>query len=193
MQAKDAEHKKSALRQSFKRRYFTKSPQHRIYVDNEDVTPLPLQPIIYEEGQEKQIGVYDMNESALRSSRSEKSVNVFFGPQNMSKFQTELHNQTLEAQSMLPKSHFTTTLNVDDDVLLIESDYNLSEASEDVYELIEEAKPDILEESKVPTQVTIVLTETPTFYILDWPSSTALKGSEEGKSFISHKFLSLHK
>lgn len=175
--AKSTGQRKSALRQSIKRRAPSKNYKYKIYLDNEDVTPLPLYFMFYEEDAEPQMDTVDTSDSEFRGSKTDRSVTIF-GVQNLSKFQTQLHHQTLGADSQFRQSYTYTTVHTDEDVYLIEPTYAESIAS---VESLEEALQDRPTETTMPAQVTVILTETSTFYICDLPSYSAVAETDEGK------------
>lgn len=173
--------RKSALRQAFKRRPLSKGYKHKIYLDDEDVTPLPLYSMMYDECAEPQMEARDTIESehpgSISKTGQDRSITIF-GVQNLSKFQTQLHHQTLATESQFQQSYLTTTAQTDEDVYLLEPTYAESEAS---VESLEEALQDRPAETTMPAQVTVILTETSTFYICDLPSYSAVVDTDEGK------------
>lgn len=173
-----SEHRKSALRQSSKRK-LPKAHQYRIILDDEDRTPLSLVPLTYDETQEKLISSSELGDAG-KSSRSEKSIAVF--GQVMSKFHTELHHQTIMAQSMFQRSYIGTR-STDDDVV-IEADIEESEPSVKTYSASIISDALLYEDKRIPSHISLTLNETPTFYILDLPSSSVDKETELGKKNI---------
>lgn len=170
--------RKSALRQSSKRK-LDKAQHYRIILEDEDRTPLPLNPPAYEETQEKQISSTELGDMmGTKSSRSDKSIALFAG-QVISKFHTELHHQTVLAQSMFQRSYIGTR-STDDDVV-IEADIEESEDSVKTYSGSIVSDLFRYEDKRIPTHITLTLNETSTFYILDLPSSSVDKETDLGE------------
>lgn len=71
------ERRKSALKQPSKR---GQKEHFRIILDDEDRTPLPINPPVHEEGQENLISSSELGDiGGTRSIRSEKSIAFFAG------------------------------------------------------------------------------------------------------------------
>lgn len=173
-----ASERKSALRQPSKRKLVLRPPHYQIIFQDEDLTPQPLNPIGGDDTLEKQVTLSDLGagETGVKTSMSARSLSIFAG-QNLSRFHTELHNQTVGAQSYFQHSKITTA---GDEDLILGDDVEDSEGSTKTYSGSVVSDLFRYEDKKIPTHITLTLAETPTFYILDLSSSTVEKDTEEG-------------
>lgn len=175
-----ADRRKSALKSPRKSKNYQQNrqpPRYRLFYEDEDVTPLPLNPYILEDSSEKQLSVYELSDSGLVQNRStDKEVNIFGAQQHLSQLASQIYNQSITDTSGFMQSHITG--NFDDFSI---DEYAVSEASGRTVQSFASTESQ-QQKWKPPTHVRLFLVETETFFILDLPSSTAVKDTEEGKS-----------
>lgn len=171
--------RKSVLRASPKKNKSNQQtrqpPRCRLFYQDEDVTPLPLNPYIFEDVSEKQLSVYDLSDTGLGQTRSEKEVNIFGQQQHLSQFASQIYNQSITDTSGFMQSHITGYF---DDVSI--DDYATSEFSVRTVQSLASTESQLQPKSRAPTHVSLSLVETETFFILELPSSTAIKDTDEG-------------
>ncbi|CAG9829255.1 unnamed protein product [Diabrotica balteata] len=178
----------SQLQQRFKKRSFTGSRRPilvttrrrttqdlSILHEGKDVTPKPLNPEVYSEGKERQISVYEIGERYSEYKISESVSLAITRSQSTVRFKHELDKQ-----------HHQSSIQYKGSVPFDASDYYLGifvipESHSDIRStstIEEEIKPIIMK--PMPTTISLILKETPTFFVLDLPSCTAIKDTEEG-------------
>lgn len=172
-----SDRRKSALRSSPRKNKsfqpFRQPPRLRLYLQGEDVTPQPLNPYVFEEASEKQLSVFELSDSGLAQTRSDKEVNIF-GQQHLSQLVSQIYNQSITDTSGFMQSHITCNF---DDISI--DDYATSDYSaRTVQSLASSESRD--NKYRLPTHLSLSLVETETFFILDLPSSTAIKDTDEG-------------
>ncbi|XP_023025428.1 dynein axonemal intermediate chain 4 isoform X2 [Leptinotarsa decemlineata] len=155
-------------------------PNVSIFHDGIDVTPKRLNPEIFTGGRERQISVYDISVDRTERSDGKTSRNTslnLFKSQSTVRFKQELE-QHYTTNSTQYKGSITYGANYFDVFLLenIEDDQSL--VSSDATGLSEEEI--ITDMKKLPTHISLILRETNTFFLLDLPSCTSLKDTEEG-------------
>lgn len=152
--------------------------RYRLYHEDEDVTPNPLNPLVLEDTSERQLSVYELSDSVLLQTRSDKEVNIFGAPQHLSQLASQIYNQSIaDTSGGYMASHITG--NFDDFSI---DDYASTDYSVRTIQSAASTESQ-LPKWKPPTHISLSLVETDTFFILDLPSSTAVKDSEEGKYY----------
>lgn len=151
----------------------------RIIKEGEDVTPEPLNPLRSPEGaKEQKISAYELTGDPTQSAADLK----IFQTQSISRFQTELHKQTLQGHSQFQQSYISSEYA--DDVI-IEPERKESPSGSIVIEEDEQRLgivPGVdISPKSMPTHISLILAETPTFFLLDLPSKTVEKNTPEGK------------
>lgn len=153
--------------------------RYRLFHEDEDVTPNPLNPLILEDTSERQLSVYELSDSVLLQTRSDKEVNIFGAPQHLSQLASQIYNQSIaDTSGGYMASHITG--NFDDFSI---DEYASTDYSIRTIQSVASTESQLLPKWKPPTHISLSLVETDTFFILDLPSSTAVKDSEEGKCY----------
>lgn len=179
----DLDRRKSALKSSprkSKNYQQQVKPRCRLYYQDEDVTPIPLNPYILEDNSEKQLSIYELSDSGLVHSKSDKEVNIFGTHQQLSKLASQIYNQSITDTSLYLPSHITG--NYDEFSI---DEYAVSEYSIKTMQSLTSTESQ-QQKWKPPTHVSLSLVETETFFILDLPSSTAEKDTAEGTKLFFH-------
>ena len=164
-------HRKSCLKESKRQERF----RHPVLYGGKDVTPKPLNPLSFKEGKERQLSVLNIvgKGNVTQSSFSGSTFRIY-SRTSFSRLQTELHLQSILAESAFQQSFLTGTFV---DYMTLEPERGKSVAS-DIIGFEEEYY--VEEPSEMPSKITVVLVETPTIFIFDIPSCTAYKDTEEG-------------
>ncbi|CAH1156209.1 unnamed protein product [Phaedon cochleariae] len=149
--------------------------------DGVDVTPKPLNPEIFTGGRERQLSVYDIglerDRLETRASRSHsQSLNVF-RTQSTVRFKPE-YGKTRDDSNQY-RGSVSQGSNFFDPII---SDIEDEQASISNISVPLEPSKEIQEDrvKKIPSHISLILTETNTFFILDMPSCTAIKDTDEG-------------
>lgn len=173
--------RKSVLRQTPKKKSHPTTgrqpPRCRLIYQDEDVTPLPLNPYVFEVTSDKQLSANELSDTGLVRTRSDKEVNIF-GQQNLSQFQSQIYNQSITDTSGYMQSHITGYY---EDVSI--DDFASSEFSGRTIQSLASSESQ-QQKWRAPTHVSLFLMETETFFILDLPSSTAVKETDEGTTKV---------
>lgn len=123
------------------------------------MTPKPLNPLYYERGRERQISTYDM--SGMQVSKSSVEMDMF--------------QQSTMHQSMIRQYSRKSTVQEDTNEYGIIIDPTIARYPS--YTSVDGQK----KEEKMPAHVSLILKETPTYFIFELPSKTAEKDTEEGR------------
>ncbi|KAK4876062.1 hypothetical protein RN001_012484 [Aquatica leii] len=148
----------------------------KIHYEGEDLTPETLNPLLNEGCKLKELSTIIQKKIDEKAATADAAM----FSQSTSRFHTELHKQQMYAESVFRQSYNASFV---DDVV-IEPERKLSIALSSIDK--EEETP-IVELSEIPSivlqmpsHISLLLKETNTFYLLDLPSKTVEKGSEEG-------------
>nr|CAI5868989.1 unnamed protein product [Callosobruchus analis] len=167
----------------------------KVMFDGKDLTPKPLNPDVFSGGKERQISVYEHERPEARRSTLQ-SLNKSY---SIVRFKNELKQGTQEETSTQPyrgsiqSSTQLTSLGANAS-LTEKEDIPAPGSQEDNAEIStgsgpaagaspEEEDEDTASISgmkKIPVRVTLTLCETNTVFLLDIPSATAIKDTEEG-------------
>lgn len=179
-----ADRRKSALKSSPRKsknyQLGRQPPRYRLFHEDEDVTPHPLNPLVLEDVSERQLSVYELSESGLLQTRSDKEVNIFGAHQHLSQLASQIYNQSITDTSGFMASHITG--NFDDFSI---DEYASTDYSMRTVQSVCDSTESQIPKWRPPTHISLSLVETDTFFILDLPGSTAVKDSEEGKYYHS--------
>lgn len=168
-------------------------PGLTIIEGNKDVTPKPLEPELFTAGRERQISVYDISgEKQVQLGGSISSQQPEFRTQSTVRFRAPESERFTQLESTMHKTS-ASCFSVDLSYLSIDpliSDTMAAEKgggstpseSEETVGLFEteEEDSDILSQIQYPEHVSLVLRETDTHFLLDIPSVTAEKDTDEG-------------
>ncbi|KAG5897481.1 hypothetical protein JTB14_031106 [Gonioctena quinquepunctata] len=151
-----------------------------IYYADKDVTPKRLNPEIFTGGRERQLSVYEIGldkvDRADGSIPLNHSFNVFKS-QSTVRFKQELEQHVARSSTQYTRS-ISTGSNYFDIFIVDDFEDQASTVSSQRARLSEdESAPDM---KKIPTHISLVLRETNTFFLLDLPSYTSIKDTEEG-------------
>lgn len=167
---------KSSPRKSKNYQQSRQQPRYRLFYEDVDVTPLPINPVILEDAFERQLSVYELSDNGLLlQTRSDKEVNIFGAHQHLSQLASQIYNQSITDTSGYMQSHIT--VNFDDFSI---DEYATSNYSGKTAQSMTSTESE-LQKWKPPTHISVSLLETDTFFVLDLPSSTAVKDTEEGR------------
>lgn len=148
-----------------------------IIQDGKDVTPRCLDPSIFIGGRERQISVYD-----ITYDRHEKVESDTF---SLIKSQSTVRFKQTEYEKFAAGSPFKTSTTFSygpsTSPLYSQTFSDSENASDSAIEAESQDYLITLSEMKYPEHVSLVLSETETFFLLDIPSVTAEKYSDEGK------------
>lgn len=142
--------------------------------NGENVTPEALNPLTYEGARERKVDVHN-----IRSTEDLKPETRAF-TQSTSQFHTELHRQTLQAETLFPQSYVSASF-VDD--VVIEPEKKDSRSVSIMGDETESPRAEALIEDtpkKYPTHISLILKETSTTIIFEVPSKTVEKNTDEG-------------
>ncbi|XP_068898446.1 dynein axonemal intermediate chain 4-like isoform X2 [Tenebrio molitor] len=147
-----------------------------------DVTPVYLNPYLYEGGKERQISIMDnlTKENSFMLQRS--SLNRV----DSQKFQTNLllQKQEIETATLTHRSIVTSAYFGDDIVIPAISITSKSEYSADFVEEDVESVGEEPVEQAIPEHISLILKETATIFLLDLPSATVPKASDEASAVL---------
>ncbi|KAK9877035.1 hypothetical protein WA026_016062 [Henosepilachna vigintioctopunctata] len=153
----------------------TKAIDYNVYYNGQDVTPKPLNQQVFKAGRERQLNVVNM--SGIETS----TTKLDFASQLQLQRSTSAGRFKTEIQAAeFNKSFIGTTI---DDTFFLQSILTDTNTDSEKYEEAEvksstEEKPP--EPQPIPETFSLILNETETFFILDIPSSSQIKGSLEG-------------
>ncbi|CAH1986252.1 unnamed protein product [Acanthoscelides obtectus] len=161
----------------------------RIIIDGKDVTPRPLNPDIYSCGKERQLSIYEherpeVRRSTIQSLTAQKSYSIV-------RFKSELRESTILESSIQP---FRGSLHSSTHLASLTAVGSLTDKEEahpsaSHGETTEAGETGALpaqrkgaEEvmKKLPVRVTLTLCETNTVFLLEIPSATAVRDTDEG-------------
>lgn len=156
-----------------------------VLVEGKDVTPKPLNQNLFTGGKERQLSVYEVSldrHGGVDHKASHSTSWSAFKTQSTVRFKTDLDKLAGDIGSVLGGSISCGTYNdfFQANDLSIETEDSdkhsesipSTEASED-----EAGKMTVI---KMPSHVSLILSETETFFVLNIPSSTVEKDTEEG-------------
>ncbi|XP_063921655.1 dynein axonemal intermediate chain 4-like [Zophobas morio] len=149
-----------------------------ITVDGKDVTPMPLNPYLFEGGRERQISILDnlTKDQSFMLQPHHSSL----GRVDSQKFQTNLllQKQEVESAAFTHRSIVTSAYFGDD--IVIPAFGSVVSYSDDTSVDVEEAEA--FHEPAIPDHISLVLKETDTFFLLDLPSCSVSKDSEQAEA-----------
>lgn len=157
-----------------------------LIVDGKDVTPKPLNQNLFTGGKERQISVFEVPQDrhgAVLEHRASRSTSFSaFRTQSTVRFRTDFDKLGVEIGSVAASASITSTFTdlIYTPDLSVETDdsekHSVSSLSTEVCE------DDIIkmETRKMPSHVSLTLSETETFFLIEIPSSTVEKDTEEG-------------
>lgn len=168
----------------------------QIVYNGRDCTPKPLSSEIFTGGKERQLSVYDIGTEKFildpTLSRS-ASLNVF-KTQSTVRFKTDVGKTQVDSSNHYKGSKasesgffdvFITDLSSEDRTSSSKLSGSLETVGTSAGTLpSEDDSPKVMKE--LQTHVSLILRETNTFFLLELPSSTAIRDTEEGEySFLS--------
>ncbi|KAB0795109.1 hypothetical protein PPYR_11948 [Photinus pyralis] len=147
----------------------------KVLLDGEDVTPEPLNPALNEAtkgGTEivTSIRKLDKNKSLTADAK------LF--TESTTRFHSELHKQQVFADTVFRQSYHTASL-VDNIVIEPERKLTLSTDSSSKQDVAIDVAAVQTAFVKMPSHISLLLKETPTYFLLELPSKTVDKDSEE--------------
>ncbi|XP_050295299.1 dynein axonemal intermediate chain 4-like [Anthonomus grandis grandis] len=151
-----------------------------IVYEGKNLTPKQLNPEVYRLAKERQLGVYGDDGSALSWKESSSTAGVYDAPKSTLRFKTEMGDTTVQGSVFRAGSGFEAALDVSIPTELTVATDTRSETSQEVDIVKSIDSLEGYEMQKAPTHVSLILSETNTNFILDIPSCTALKDTEEG-------------
>lgn len=158
-----------------------------IIVDGIDQTPKPLNQCLFKGGKERQLSVYEValdRHGAVDHKTSRSTSISAFKTQSTVRFKADFDKLAAEIGGSPIGASISYGSNITDLVytpeLSFETEDSESLQSTEVSEADEPAK---MESKKLPTHISLILSETETFFLLDIPSSTSEKDTEEGNIF----------
>lgn len=141
----------------------------------ENVTPKPLNPDIFA-GRERQISVHEFSERADISRMSENSAMYLSKSQSTVKFKHDLDKQGAAISVQYKGSLQSSASDAYLDIFVADEDGRTDDAS---IGTTGGAKA-LFKMKKTPTSISLILSETSTFFLLDLTSCTELKDTDEG-------------
>lgn len=153
-----------------------------IIIDGKDLTPKPLNPDLFTSGRERQLSVFDVSCSETKEpfSSSNTSTNFF---KTKTTYRTELEKQAPGLSTSVFKGSLHYNTSSLENILLSECDDRSDTVKFSFHSNSEEL--DVVEDmARAPEHISLSLNETSTFILLDIPSSTALKDSDEGQFIL---------
>lgn len=152
-----------------------------VIIDGRDVTPVMLNPYLYEAGKERQLSILDNltkegfmlhHHSSINRADSQKlQANVLMQKQ-------EMDTATFTRRSVVTSAYFG------EDIVLPSVNFAVSksETSGSISVLDAESIDETKIEIPIPEHISLILSETETFFLLDLPSSTVMKQSEDANA-----------
>ncbi|XP_044271436.1 dynein axonemal intermediate chain 4-like [Tribolium madens] len=164
-------------RESLRPKTILTAPKYQVVpviFDGQDVSPISLNPYVFEGGRERQISIMDnlTKDSFMLHHHSLSRV-------ESQKFQTNilLQKQEVETATYTHRS-IVTSAYFGDEILL--PDVSIRSKSEFSQEIVyDEGSVDGRPELPIPEHISLILSETETIFLLDLPSCTVSKASEE--------------
>lgn len=147
-----------------------------IIEDGKDVSPKPLNPDLFTSGKERQLSNFDVTCSDRTDPFSSGSLDIF---KSKSVFRTETEKQTFSMSTSI----FKGSVNCENSYMesfLIEENEEKSETSSRTFRTNSEELDVVESMPKAPQHISLSLNETNTFILLDIPSSTGIKDTDEG-------------
>lgn len=141
----------------------------QIIYDGKDLTPQPLRPELFVSGKERHIGTIDIS-----STLDAKSSQGFSTVSQMSHGYLPVGTTVMDTRGSLLSS-MKSLQNILTEVMWAKEDSATNLALPVFQTEIETAPPE-----KPPSELRLILNETETFFLLDIPSYTELKNTEEG-------------
>ncbi|KAJ8941223.1 hypothetical protein NQ318_015655 [Aromia moschata] len=149
-----------------------------LFDEGKDVTPKPLNAEVYTAGKERQINVYEVTGTDRLDATVSGSVSLnIFKSQSTARFRTDLDKQIDHSGQY--KGSLSYGSNLIDNFIIDLSSQKSSETIETFQTNSEDSE--VKEDMKqTPTRISLILSETNTFILLDIPSCTVIKDSDEG-------------
>lgn len=166
-------------------------PVTSIILDGRDLTPKSLSQNLFTGGRERQLSVFELaldRHGAVDHKTSRSTSISAFKTQSTVRFKADFEKLAAEIENSPIGLSISYGSNITDLIYTPELSFETEDSdkrSESLQstEVSEVDEPSKMESKKSPTHVSLILSETETFFLLDIPSSTAEKDSEEGKIF----------
>ncbi|KAF5306983.1 hypothetical protein FQR65_LT07206 [Abscondita terminalis] len=145
----------------------------KVIYDDEDLTPETLNPLLNEGCLVKELGATILKKLEEKTSATDSAL----FSQSTSRFHTALHKQQIYAETVYRQSYHESFI----DEVVIDPERKLSTSSDENEEERQfESHAEYTSVIKMPSHINLLLKETTTFYLLDLPSKTVDRDSEEG-------------